>query len=663
VGDLMILDGSTFFFSEETGDVDASHHEGFFHDDVRHLSLWQLLIDGEPIDLLTGKAVDYFSARIVGRAPDGKPVSVRRDRFVTDGFHEDVVLENESDDPLKVRVEIRFDSDFADVVDAQQKGEDREGVVHCDVRARSARLWEQRNGYRRETTITFQRQGRLTRNRVVYDLRLPARGSWKTCIDVAPVVEGRERPPLLGCDSFGKAEPKMPRSLRDWLDDAPALEADDAVRHTYRQSLIDLAALRIRPTEHVRWAMPAGGLPWFMTVFGRDSIVASFQALPFQPHLAETTLECLAELQATEFDHFADAEPGKIVHELRRGPLVALGEVPRLYYGTHDATSLFLILLDEYERWTGDTKLVRKLEEAARAAIAWIEGPGDADGDGYLEYRKRSSARTALDNHGWKDSDEAIRFADGRQAEPPIATCEVQGYAYDARLRAARLARDIWSDAELAERLEGDAAELKRRFNRDFWDSRRRQYVLALDGEKRRVDATASNMGHLLWSGIVEERRAQSVVRRLLRKDLFSGWGIRSLSAETPCYDRLGYHIGCVWPFDTALAAEGMRRYGFRAEASRVAKCLLDAAAAFEHRLPELFSGFERDETGVPVPYPDALVPQAWSAGAPLLALRTILGLDVVGGKLRARPELPDGLARVRLRGVRVRGRRVDAPR
>jgi glycogen debranching enzyme len=651
MADLTILDGSTFFYSEASGDVDAKHHEGFFHEDVRHLSLWQLLVDGEPIDLLTGTTVDYFSARIVGRAPDGKPVTVRRDRFVTDGFHEDLVVENDSDEPQKVRLEVRFDSDFADVIDAQKEGLDTDGIVHCDVYPRSARLWEEREGYRRDTHLSFRRKGRLTRNRMVFDLRLPARGTWKTCIDVSPVVDGRKKAPLLRCDSFGEAEPHMQLSLDDWMEQTPELEAaDEDLGHTYRRSLVDLAALRIRPGASMQWALPAGGLPWFMTVFGRDSILASYEALPFQPHLAQATLECLAELQAAEFDNFADSEPGKIVHEVRRGIFAGTEKIPGRYYGTHDATLLFLILLDEFERWTGDTAFVRELEEPARAALAWMEGPADLDGDGWLEYRKRSSSPTALDNQGWKDSDDSMRFADGRLAEPPIACCEVQGYAYDARRRTARIARAVWKDEELARRLERDATDLKERFNRTFWDGRRRQYVLALDGEKNRVDAAASNMGHLLWSGIVDEGRAAQVVRRLMRKDLFSGWGIRSLSSEMEGFDPLGYHTGCVWPHDTAIAAEGMRRYGFRDEASRLAKCLLEAAAAFENRLPEVFSGFDRDETGVPVPYPDALVPQAWAAGAPLLALRTLLGLDAAGGKARSSRHLPEGLGPIRLR-------------
>ena len=651
MADLTILDGATFFYSEASGDVDAERHEGFFHEDVRHLSLWQVLVDGKPVDPLTGTTVDYYSARIVGRAADGKPVTVRRDRFVTNGFHEDLIVENNSDRPQKLRLEVRFDSDFADVIDAQQEGEDSTGDVHCDVASRSARLWEERDGYRRETQITFRRQGKLNRNRMVFDLRVPARGSWKTCIDVSPVVDGEKHAPLLGCDSFHEREPNMSLSLAEWFDRAPDLEADDEqLLRTYRTSLIDLASLRIRPSEVLKWALPAGGLPWFMTLFGRDSLIASYEALPFQPSLARATLECLAELQATEFDPFADAEPGKVPHELRRGIFAGTGRIPRFYYGTHDATLVFLIVLDEYERWTGDGAFVRELERAARAAVGWMEGPGDPDGDGWLEYQKRSSSPTALDNQGWKDSDDSMRFADGRLAEPPIACCEVQGYAYDARRRTARLARSYWKDDHLARRLERDAAELKKRFNRTFWDSRRRQYVLALDRDKKRVDATASNMGHLLWSGIVDERRAAQVVRTLLRKDLFSGWGIRSLSNEMKGFDPLGYHTGCVWPHDTAIIAEGMRRYGFRDEASRLAKSLLEAAAAFENRLPEVFSGFERDKTGVPVPYPDALVPQAWAAGAPLLALRTLLGLDAAQGKTRSSPHVPEELGRIRLR-------------
>jgi glycogen debranching enzyme len=446
----------------------------------------------------------------------------------------------------------------------------------------------------------------------------------------------------------------MPVSLDRWLEQAPRLETSfDALRHTYHQSLVDLAALRFRPSSDVSFSLPAAGLPWFMTLFGRDSLITAYQALPFQPHLAEAALQALARTQATQRDDFRDAEPGKILHELRRGELAALGEIPQTpYYGTHDATSLFLIVLDEYERWTNDVQLVKDLEGPARAALAWIEHHGDVDGDGYLEYKTRSPK--GLVNQCWKDSWNSILFSTGRLANAPIATCEIQGYAYDARVRCARLARNLWGDEDLAARLERDASDLRARFNRDFWSDERGHFVLALDHAKREVDSMTSNVGHLLWSGIVADERASEVVGRLMAKDMFSGWGIRTMSSRECGYNPIEYHNGTVWPHDTSIVAEGMRRYGFRDEAATLGVAMLNAAGAFGYRLPEVFAGYDRDEAGMPVEYPTASRPQAWAAGAPLFILRTLLGLDVVDGKLRTSPHLPKEIASIRLTGVGV---------
>jgi glycogen debranching enzyme len=363
----------------------------------------------------------------------------------------------------------------------------------------------------------------------------------------------------------------------------------------------------------------------------------------------------LAKLQADEWDDWRDAEPGKIAHELRRGKLAQLGEIPHTpYYGTHDATLLWLILLDEYERWTGDDELAHELEPNARRAVEWLERYADLDGDGFLEYRSRSGG--GLTNLCWKDSDDAILFADGRVAEPPVATCENQAYAYDARLRVARLARELWDDESLAERQEEAAAALRERFNRDFWNEERGTFLLALAGPgKARVDSVTSNPGQCLWSGIVDEDKAAPVAERLLRDDLFSGWGVRSMSSEDAGYSPLRYHTGTVWPHDTALVAEGLRRYGFRDEATRLACSVLDAAEAFMHQLPEVFAGFARDGAEAPIRYPNALTPQAWAAGAPLLGLRTLLGLDPDGGELRCEPHLPERYEGLRLEGVRFR--------
>jgi glycogen debranching enzyme len=664
--DLIILDGCTFFYSGETGDVEAQDAEGLFYRDVRHLSRWLLRVDDEEVEALTSRRVDYYSARIVCKTnadgDDAPPVTVRRDRFVTEGVHEDIVLENLNGEAQTVKLELIYGSDFADVMEAQADG-NGEGRHWQETSSRSVTLWSEREGYRRGTRLTFNRSGRVGSERATFRVRLAPRQSWKLCVDMTPVVDGKPHPPLLRCGAFHEHAPKMPVSVDEWLEDTPYLETDlPVLGRTYRQSMLDLAALRVRPdTVSIRWAMPGGGLPWFMTAFGRDSMITAYQAMPFHQELAQATLEALAELQAKAWDNFRDAEPGKIMHELRRGTLAALGRIPHTpYYGAHDTTALWLILLEEYERWTGDTRFVRRMEPNARAALGWLEGPADLDGDGYIEYRKRSSSDKALNNQCWKDSDSSIVFADGRLAEPPIATCELQGYAFDARLRTARLMREVWEDEETAARLEADADELKRRFNRDFWVKGRRHYALALDGDKNQVDSMTSNTGHLLWSGIVEERRAASVVRRLMRPDMFSGWGIRSLSSADGGYNPLEYHNGTIWPHDTAICAEGMRRYGFHEEAGIVCRALLEAAEKFSSQLPEVFAGFERDESDVPVEYPAALKPQSWAAGAPLLALRTLLGLDVVDGQLRSDPHVPEELGRLRLRHVGYRGRYED---
>jgi glycogen debranching enzyme len=664
--DLIILDGCTFFYSDQNGDVDAKDAEGLFYQDVRHLSTWHVRIDGEPVEPLTSRRVDYYSARVVATKKgddDAPPVSIRRDRFVTEGVHEDVILESLSDDPHEVTLELAYAADFADVMEAQEGGNGA-GRSWQELAKRSVTLWYDRDGYRRGTVMSFNRQGRVQKKKATFHVRLKPRETWKLCVDMTPIVDGKRKPPMLRCDSFHDYAPKMPESLDEWLETAPDLDADDStLGRTYRQSLLDLAALRVRPDNvTIKSAMPGGGLPWFMTVFGRDSLITAYEAIHIHSELAQAALEALAELQATEWDSWRDAEPGKILHELRRGTLAKLNLIPHTpYYGSHDSTPLWLIVLDEYERWTGDAAFVKRMEKNARAALEWLEGPADMDGDGYVEYRKRSDSDKALDNHCWKDSSGSILFADGREAEPPIAVCEHQGYAYDARLRVARLMREVWDDADTAERLEYDAAELKKRFNKDFWSTSRRYYVLALDKDKQQVDSLTSNIGHLLWSGIVDDERAGAIARRLMRDDMFSGWGVRTLSTQNAGYNPLEYHNGTVWPHDTAIVAEGMRRYGLDEEAAKLADSLLEAARAFSNQLPEVFAGFARDETNMPIEYPDALKPQAWAAAAPLLALRTLLGLDVVDGRLRTRP-LESKFRGLRLRNVSVRGSQVDAP-
>lgn len=444
--------------------------------------------------------------------------------------------------------------------------------------------------------------------------------------------------------------------LAEWLAEAPQLDTDcDDLRRLYRQSLVDLSALRFCPDPDADALVPAAGLPWFMALFGRDSLLTSYQALPYLPALARGTLRALAASQAEEHDDFRDAEPGKILHELRHGELAHFQQRPQSpYYGSVDATPLFLVLLDEYERWTGDVATVRKLEPHARAALRWLEEYADLDGDGFVEYSTRNPA-TGLVNQGWKDSWNAIVHPDGQVANRPHAVCEVQGYAYDARRRTARLAREIWADPDLADRLDADAERLRRRFDDSFWLDEEECYALALDADKHPVRTLASNMGHLLWSGIVPEERVDAVVRHLLGDPMFSGWGVRTLAAGQAAYNPMEYHNGSVWPHDNALIAAGLARYGRRDEAAQIAEAMLDAAVHVDYRLPEALVGAARRDVDFPVPYPSACSPQAWAAGAPLLLITAILGLDIGAHGLRVDPHLPERVGRLTLREVPTR--------
>jgi glycogen debranching enzyme len=454
----------------------------------------------------------------------------------------------------------------------------------------------------------------------------------------------------------------MERSLDKWLEDAPRVESDwEPLKTTYRRSLVDLAALRFAPPVMGGKSLPAAGLPWFMTMFGRDSIFTSLQSLPFTSELAATTLLALGDWQGSRLDDFRDEDPGRILHEMRYGEMTAFEERPHSpYYGAADATMLYVVLLDEYERWTGDRKLVRDLEQQARAALTWIDEYADLMGNGYVSYKRRNE-KTGLENQCWKDSWDSISFSNGEIPGFPRATCELQGYAYDAKVRGARLARLVWKDEAYADRLEHEAADLKRRFNRDFWVEDGEYFALALDSDGKQVDALSSNNGHLLWSGIVEKKKAKAVAANLMGPRLFSGWGIRTLADGEGRYNPIGYHVGTVWPFDNSFIAWGLRRYGFKDEAAQIAAGILDAADYFQGRLPEAFGGYARELTKYPVQYPTACSPQAWSTGAPLLLLRTMLGLEPIGENLLIDPVLAQGIGRLELLDIPGRWGKIDA--
>jgi glycogen debranching enzyme len=665
-----ILNGNTFVVSDQRGDIEASLTDptGLFSFDTRFLSKWVLSVDGQRLTALSTDDLQYFETRFflvpgTGTVYVDAKLSVIRQRSVGNGFHEDLSILNHADEPITLTVRVEADSDFADlfeVKDALQK----KGSYSRRVDDGQLLLAYQRDTFSRATVVSSSQPCAVDENGLTFEVRIGPHATWKTDLEVAIALLGEgpsDEGPTLAWQAR-RPVTNMAQNLERWLDRAPRLECDwEPLRTTYRRSLVDLAALRFSPITAGRHSLPAAGLPWFMTMFGRDSILTSLQALPFTQELAATTLRELGLRQGTRVDDFRDEDPGRILHEMRYGEMTAFEERPHSpYFGCADATPLYVVLLDEYERWTGDTKLVRELEYEARAALHWIDAYANLQGNGYVAYQRRNED-TGLENQCWKDSWDSISYHDGRLPDFPRATCELQGYAYDAKMRGARLARAIWRDPAFADRLEQEAADLKRRFNRDFWVEDGEFFAVALDADGRQVDSLTSNNGHLLWSGIVDKSKAKAVVRHLMGERLFSGWGIRTLAVGEGRYNPIGYHVGTIWPFDNSFIAWGLRRYGFKDEAATVAAGILEAAQYFDGRLPEAFGGYPRVNTKYPVQYPTACSPQAWSTGAPLLLLATMLGLEPIGDHLIVDAALPATIGHLELLDIPGRWGRVDA--
>jgi len=666
-----VLEGDTFVVSDRRGDIATSPDEahGLFQGDTRFLSRWILTVDGKNPNSLSTDDVNYFSSQFflvpgTGTIYVDSPLSIVRQRAVGGGFHEDLKILNHKSKPIDLDVRIEADADFADLFQVKDKEFNRAGRFYRRVEGNRLILGYQRERFVRETQITSSATAEIDEKGFRFKVHLGPHGEWSTGMNVVIAIDGTEglktKPKYK--DVHDSPTPNIGMSLQSWIKSAPQLRSSwTDFERIYERSLVDLAALRFFSRFAPGEALPAAGLPWFMALFGRDSIFTSYQALPFLPELAASTLRVLAVRQGTRRDEFRDEEPGKILHEGRYGEMTAFEERPHSpHFGSSDATPLFLVLLDEFERWTGRDDLIRKFEAEARAALRWIDEYGDRDGDGYVEY-ERQNKETGIENQCWKDSWDSIQFSDGTLAHTPIATCEIQGYVYDAKRRCARLAREFWNDPETAARLEREAAELKRKFNKDFWIPEKQFFALALDEKKRQVDSLTSNIGHLLWSGIVENDKAEACARHLVGPRLFSGWGVRTMAAGEGAYNPIGYHVGTVWPFDNSFIAQGLRSYGFQKEAAMVALGNLEAARFFDYRLPEAFAGYAREETDFPVEYPTACSPQAWSAGTPLLFLRSMLGLEPVSQKLLVDPAVPRQIQWIELLGIPGRWGRMDA--
>jgi len=632
---------------------------GLYHHDTRYLSEWRLLIQGKPLTLLTSQPLG--SSRqlfyLTNQEAPGLPpqaITVRRQRMIGSGMAEVISVTSHLQEPATLRVELVADADFSSVAEVRRDYAKPAGNWHTEQRDAVVRWTYHHEGFDAVSEVSSSEPAHVTvpdhppfrpglpgagptiLARFCYDIELAPHQRWQTELRVTfehQQGELESQAARLAGEPAPEADSGQPPVRADWW----------VVRAVCVGSLGDLNTLRFEAVvDGHQVSVPAAGIPWYLAIMGRDALWTAYQALPFMPELAAGALSAVADLQAADRDPGMDAEPGKILHELRFGKLTAIGDTPfRPYYGTVDATALFLIVLTEYWQVTGDTEFCHRFRPNVLAALNWLDNYADLDGDGLIEYQRRTPAGN--NNHCWKDSGDSMRFADGRVAESPIAVCEAQGYAYAARLRIAEVAEEVWGDAPLAGRLREDARRLYDLFNDRFWiDRRGGYYALALDRDKAPVDSVTSNMGHLLWSGIVPQERAGAVAARLAGPDMFSGWGVRTMSSEDQGFSPVSYHNGSVWPHDNAITAAGLARYGFRDQAADIAVAVFEAAEGFgDYRLPEVYTGHPRSEAVFPVWYPEASYPQGWATAAPLLLVRTLLGLEFSRGQARSDPVIP----------------------
>ncbi len=586
---------------------------------------------------------------------------VLRNRFVGDGMREDVILRNLGAEPIGVTLALTVDTDFADLFAVKEgRVQTPHGLV-VDLGAASMTFKVAGPDDTRTAQITATGEPIVTPGRFTFRIVVPQRSQWSTCFAVEASISGRRIPLRHRCGEPIDVSAPAQR-LQAWRLSNPRIEtADSAFERSLEVGARDLGSLQIEDPTQPGCPILAAGAPWFMTLFGRDSLLTAWMALGLDPRLALNTLRTLARLQGARVDPLTEEEPGRILHEVRLGreAALALGG-GTTYYGTADATPLFVMLLAELDRWGALPDADRpSLLAAADRAMAWILEYGDVDQDGFVEYRRHTDR--GLINQGWKDSFDGINHSDGHLAAPPIALCEVQGYVYGAFQARAFLAEGD-GDTVSAQQWRSRAARLKASFNLAFWMPEQQAFALALDGAKHQVDAVASNMGHCLWTGIIDDEKATAVAAHLVGPRLNSGFGVRTLATDMNAYNPVSYHNGSVWPHDTAIAIAGLAEYGFVQEAQQIALGLIDASEYFGGRLPELFCGFSRAEFPHPVPYPTSCSPQAWAAASSRMVLRSLLRYhpDIPHGQVRLCPMVPDRFLPIRLQNVPLAGTRME---
>lgn len=673
VDDLTLIDGKTFLSTTLAGDIApaGAPDVGFFYDDTRFMSRLELRVGGNRTVVLSSSTEQTFASQIeltTGQStlrdtyeiPENS-VHVRREQLLSaDTLFDQLTFENFNFHELEVLVELIYEADFMDVFQVRGVARQKLGHYYKPIVQREEILFHYlgQDGVARDTIVHFSTPpDQIENTTAIWRLKLQPFKRCQIQTTIVPRVEDKrlrtDRP------DFAHSLRSRREAFAAWESQSTHFESSNSIFNQMIGTCKgDFHALQIPEAgEHVI----AAGIPWFATMFGRDSIIAAYQSLLLNPKLAAETLRVLARYQGKERNDWRDEEPGKILHEYREGEMTRAGEIPfGPYYGSVDATPLWLILLCETFNWTADEQLVRDMLPHAYRALEWIDECGDLDGDGFIEYLRRSPL--GLENQGWKDSWNANLHRDGEVAKPPIALCEVQGYVYDARYRMASLMRSF-GDIKTADRLKKEAAEMAKRFEKSFWMPQHGFYAMALDREKRQLQVIASNAGHLLFTRMLSQERARAVTQRFMQPDMFTGWGWRTMSRNERVFNPLSYHRGSVWPHDNSIAAHGMALYEFREPATQVFTALFQAALNFrDYRLPELFCGIERREFDEPVQYPVSCSPQAWASGAVFLLMTSVLGIRPSAPRKEltiVNPTLPEWLDSLCVRNLRVGNSRV----
>ena len=674
---ITISQGRTFMVTNSAGEIDPQTDEGVFAVDTRFISYYRLFINRVPWALINSSQLSFYSSRIYLTNPkisteDGdiaeNTIGLTVERMVEDGIHEDFYIANYTGKKISFIFELALRSDFADLFEVKSRRFVNRGrmLTMWDMQERKLRTTYDNKDFHRAVAYRIPSTGvpvGSANGRIFFEIELEPHEEWHTCGELILEQEQHVMAPVYGhrsSEELTDALSEFDKRQIHWLGSCPnLLTPNEHVYRTYRQAVEDMGALRIYDLDVSKeeW-VPAAGVPWFVTLFGRDSLIISLQNMSVSTGFARGALKWLADYQATERDDYRDAQPGKILHEIRFGELAHFNKIPHTpYYGTADATSLYLLVLSEAYRWTGDVHLLQQYREVAERCLYWLDQYGDLDGDGFQEYKTFSSL--GYENVNWKDSGDSVVYADGSQVKQPKGTCELQGYVYDAKVRMAEVFSALGDEAR-AQALLQEAETLKRRFHEVYWMEDEGCFAYGQDGQKRLITSVTSNAGQCLWSGIADQDQAERTAQRLLQEDMWSGWGIRTLSSKNPAYNPYSYHLGSIWPHDNGIIAAGFKRYGLANEANQVIRGMFDAARRFEaYRLPEIFAGLKRKgkTSDFPALYPPgANIPQGWASGSVFQMVQTMLGLraDAPNKRLYVNPTLPTWLSEVVLRRLRV---------